>query len=538
MSKDERITYHPTICITQKCNLNCKYCYQHHDNRSMVFDTAKRCIDEIFQKDAADADRIEVNFIGGEPLLEYDLLKKLFEYTKVTYNKPFYFFATTNGTLLNENMKNWFIDHKYDFILGLSLDGDKETHDYNRSNSFNKIDIDFFRTTYPLQNVKMTLTEFSLKHFAKAVKYIHSRGFDFIGGVNLYEGTFDWSKDEYLYVLIPQLNELVEYYLVNPNQANQMFKKSLAGLEANNIRKPKKYCGIGTGTAFYDVDGTKQPCSYCTPMTFDSETLEKISKTDFSTPENFIDKDCFNNCYIYPICPHCSGANYLATGSFSKWDKSKCKIQKLIALFIADLEAKKVISDPKLYDKAKTYHTINAIKKIRELYLPDLEKIFKSAEEIERIKERIISAGEISKGNWRRRKWTADLNNCFIDYWIKKNYSVYCKTKGATGKEWLYDITICKQTEDSIDETYLVAESEWNLNEEDIWYDFQKLLLSNSNYKVMIFQQKTIEEQEKMFTDMTKQIKSYKKCNGIFILACYTKDYGYDFELVNCNNVN
>ena len=56
----------------------------------MVFDTAKRCIDEIFQKDAADADRIEVNFIGGEPLLEYDLLKKLFEYTKVTYNKPFY----------------------------------------------------------------------------------------------------------------------------------------------------------------------------------------------------------------------------------------------------------------------------------------------------------------------------------------------------------------------------------------------------------------------------------------------------------------
>lgn len=533
------ITYHPTICVTQKCNLNCRYCYQHHDEKSMPFETAKRCIDEIFQKNAVNADRIEVNFIGGEPLLQFELLKDLYEYTKATYRNDFYFFTTTNGTLLNDEMKSWFSEHKKTFILGLSLDGDKETHDYNRSNSFYKIDIDFFRNTYPLQNVKMTLTEFSLKHFAHNIKYIHSCGFNFIGGVNLYEGTFDWSKNEYLYTLIPQLSELVDYYLQHPSETNQMFKKMLANLEAKDSRKVRKYCGIGSGTAFYDVDGKKRPCSYCTPMTFDVEELEKIEKTDFSDDMNFVDMDCFNNCYIYPICPHCSGANYLATGSFSKWDRSKCKIQKLVALFIAELEAKRIIANPKLYDKTKTFHTIKAIENIRNHYLTEFMPYFEISKEIEKIKELINLAGKKSNGFWRRKKWTDDLNSCFINYWkIEKNFSVYCKTKGATGKEWLYDITICKQTNEYIDESFLVVESEWSIYDEDIWYDFQKLLLSNSHYKVMIFQQKTIEEQEKMFTDMTKQIKSYKKCNGIFILACYTKDYGYDFELVICNNVN
>ncbi len=529
------ITYHPTICVTQKCNLNCRYCYQQHDGKSISFETAKRCIDEIFQKDAVNADRIEINFIGGEPLLQFDLLKELYEYTKATYEKDFYFFTTTNGTLLDEGMKSWFSEHKKTFILGLSLDGDKEIHDYNRSNSFDKIDIDFFRNTYPQQNVKMTLTEFSLKHFARGIKYIHSRGFNFIGGVNLYEGTFDWAKNEYLYTLIPQLSELVDYYLQHSSETNQMFKKALANLEAKDSRKARRYCGIGSGTAFYDVDGIKRPCSYCTPMTFDGKTLEKIEKTDFSKNEIFVDMDCFNNCYIYPTCPHCSGANFLATGSFSKWDKSKCKIQKLIVLFIADLEAKKIIANSKLYDESKTYHTIKAIENIRNHYREEFMPYFETSKEIEEIKKLINDAKEISDRCGNNTDWTHNLNKEFITFAHNKDFKIYSKTQGSNWTEWLYDITICKQTGEYIDETYLVAESEWSLYDEDIWYDFQKLLLSNSKYKVMIFQQKSTEDQEKMFTDMRKQIESYKTCNGIFILTCFQEDYGYEFEIVDCN---
>ena len=533
MSNKQNNTYHPTICVTQKCNLNCKYCYQHHDDKTISFDTAKKCIDEIFQKDAVNADKIEINFIGGEPLLEYELLKNLFDYTKTTYNKPFYFFATTNGTILTEEMKSWFQNHKKNFILGLSLDGDKETHDYNRSNSFDKIDIDFFQKTYPLQNVKMTLTDYSLKHFAHNIKYIHSKGFNFIDGVNLYEGTFDWKKDEYLYTLIPQLSELVDYYLENPALSNQMFKKSLSQLEAKNCRKIKKYCGIGTGTVFYDVQGLKRPCSYCTPMTFDDAVLDKLSGTDFTKDENFVDIECYKNCYLYSLCPHCAGANYLATGSFSNWDKSKCRIQKLIVLFIADLEAKKIIQNPNLYDKFKTYHTIRAIQKIRELYYPEYKRYFELADEIKEIENVIISAGKKSDGCGSDKPWTKNLNVLFKKFADKHSCEIYNKT---LNKEWLYDITICKQSKGFITETLLIAESEWSIYVEDIWYDFQKLLLSNSKYKVMIFSRKNIAEQEQMVTDMKKQIESYKSCNGIFLLACFINGHGYEFEILSCDN--
>jgi len=109
-------------------------------------------------------------------------------------------------------------------------------------------------------------------------------------------------------------------------------------------------------------------------MTFSENEVSEIVKTDFTNDENFIDDDCFDNCYIYPICGTCSGANYLANKTFKERNKCRCKIQKLIALFIADLQAKRIEKNPKIYDDYQLYHTIEAIKKIRSLYLPEFEE--------------------------------------------------------------------------------------------------------------------------------------------------------------------
>jgi radical SAM protein with 4Fe4S-binding SPASM domain len=136
----------------------------------------------------------------------------------------------------------------------------------------------------------------------------------------------------------------------------------------------KKWCGIGTGTSFFDVDGRRYPCSFVTPMTFTQNELERILETDFSNDENFIDEECFNDCYIYPICPQCSGANYMVNKTFRKRNRSKCRIQKLITLFIADMEAKRIAKNPKRYDDTNLYYTIEAIKKIREAYLGMFEE--------------------------------------------------------------------------------------------------------------------------------------------------------------------
>ena len=95
---------------------------------------------------------------------------------------------------------------------------------------------------------------------------------------------------------------------------------------------------------------------------------------DFSNPRNAIDEDCFNNCYIYPICPTCSGANYLKNKSFKKRDRSKCRIQKLIALYSADLQAKRLLKNPESIDKERLYYTITAIKHIKELFYDEFKE--------------------------------------------------------------------------------------------------------------------------------------------------------------------
>jgi radical SAM protein with 4Fe4S-binding SPASM domain len=341
----------------------------------MSFVTAKTIIDWVFDNIPKCMNGIEFTFIGGEPLLEFDLIKDIVEYTySKNKSEKYIFYATTNGTLLTDKMKKWFHEHKDRFYLRLSLDGTKETHDYNRSNSFDSLDIDFFKKIWPGQGVKMTLSPFSLDHLAQDIKYIHSLGFDDIGGVNLFEGEFDWNKDEYIRILVPQLKELVEYYVENNTlRLEQMFDRRIDFCEAKN-RERKKRCGIGTGTLFFDVDGEKYPCTFITPMTFSCDEIAHVINTNFNDDGNFIDDECFSNCYIYPICPTCSGSNYMVNKTFKKRNRNKCQLQKLIVLFIADLQAKRIMKNKDYMNGDTLYYTIEAIKKIRELYLEEFKK--------------------------------------------------------------------------------------------------------------------------------------------------------------------
>ncbi len=370
------IRFSPSLCVTHSCNLDCVYCYQTHDNMNrMSFETACKSIDWIFANIPSDMSGVEISFIGGEPLIEFDLIKKIYEYTLVKYaNEHFIFYATTNGVLLNEDMKLWFSERKNNFVLGLSLDGTPDTHNHNRSNSYSKIDFEFFKNTWPNQGVKMTISEYSLKSLADNVIHIHNLGFKQIDGVNLFEGEFDWSDESFIKAIIPQLRKLVDFYVEHEDlMLDQMLGRRIDMCEAPN-RLKRKWCGIGTGTIFFDTDGTRLPCPFVTPMTFSNNELNDIMATDFENQDIFVDESCFNDCYIYPICPMCPGANYLVKKTFSQRDKSKCRMQKLITLYCADLQAKRLLKNPHIVPESQIYNTIEAIKKIRELFLPEFDE--------------------------------------------------------------------------------------------------------------------------------------------------------------------
>lgn len=112
----------------------------------MDFDSAKRAILDVFNETGFDG--VSIQFMGGEPLLAFPLIKDVSEWlwTKNIKN-PYSLFAATNGTLLNEDMKGWFTANKHRISLGLSFDGDVSAHNTNRSNSASLVDLDYFRDT-------------------------------------------------------------------------------------------------------------------------------------------------------------------------------------------------------------------------------------------------------------------------------------------------------------------------------------------------------------------------------------------------------
>lgn len=137
--------------VTEECNLRCKYCvysdYYPYTNSygssHMSFEVAKKAID-IYMNHIQSQRKFVLNkapfiaFYGGEPLLNYDLIKDVIEYVQTQYTDfNVTFTITTNGlSLENEDIANFF--KKHNVIICLSLDGYPENHDRNRVRSNGK----------------------------------------------------------------------------------------------------------------------------------------------------------------------------------------------------------------------------------------------------------------------------------------------------------------------------------------------------------------------------------------------------------------
>lgn len=131
-----------TLQITQKCNLQCKYCVysgkyknRSHTNKSMPLNIAIKAID-FFIEHSIGSPEIFVSFYGGEPILELDLIKECVSYIKIkSEGKRVNYSLTTNGTLLNRKAVEYFVEN--DFGILISLDGPKEIHNKERVYAFN-----------------------------------------------------------------------------------------------------------------------------------------------------------------------------------------------------------------------------------------------------------------------------------------------------------------------------------------------------------------------------------------------------------------
>lgn len=129
--------------IAHTCNLTCDYCFAKQGNFSgeralMSFEVGKRAIDFLIENSGTRRN-LEVDFFGGEPLMNFDVVKKIVEYARSVekeHNKNFRFTLTTNGMLIDDEVIEF--ANKECVNVVLSLDGRKEVHDSLRKTASGK----------------------------------------------------------------------------------------------------------------------------------------------------------------------------------------------------------------------------------------------------------------------------------------------------------------------------------------------------------------------------------------------------------------
>lgn len=120
--------------VAHTCNLNCSYCFaaqgKYHGERALMsFETGKRALDFLVENSGT-RKNLEVDFFGGEPLMNFDVVKRLVAYARSIEkgkNKNFRFTLTTNGVLLDDEVTEFANRECHNVVL--SLDGRKEVHD-------------------------------------------------------------------------------------------------------------------------------------------------------------------------------------------------------------------------------------------------------------------------------------------------------------------------------------------------------------------------------------------------------------------------
>ena len=239
--------------VAHTCNLNCEYCFasqgKYHGERALMsFEVGKRALDFLIENSGT-RKNLEVDFFGGEPLMNWDVVKELVSYARVQekiHNKNFRFTLTTNGMLIDDDVIE-FSNREMSNVV-LSLDGRKEIHDRLRVDYMGRGSYD---TIVP-----------------KFQEFVKRRG-----GKNYYmRGTFthnnvDFTEDIFHMADLGFTELSMEPVVCAPNDASALTEEDLPKLFeqyeilAKEMIKRKKN---GNGFTFYHymLDLTHGPCIY------------------------------------------------------------------------------------------------------------------------------------------------------------------------------------------------------------------------------------------------------------------------------------
>jgi len=324
--------------ITNACNLKCRYCYEiNKGSRYMPAEVAKKAISKYMLRED-DFDQVVIDLIGGEPMLAFDLVQELTEFAEQeekNWTKNYQIMASTNGTLLNEDRKQWLFEHRDKVVLCPSFDGMKKAHDYNRSNSYDEVvrNIPFFKETWPCQPVKMTINADVVDQIYEGILNIYSMGLTCFANM-VFEDVWGSPEEKArtLAIFEEQLERLVQYFsehveLTPPSTINLPIE-----LFVTEKDRYRRWCGSGRSMVAFDFEGREFPChryiSTSTTRPFQPEMVTSLD--DVVWP-------CYD-CPFFFACQSCEGYNWEVNGHPFHNTTYHCEFIKLQVLATAKLK--------------------------------------------------------------------------------------------------------------------------------------------------------------------------------------------------------
>ena len=335
--------------IAHTCNLNCSYCFasqgKYHGERALMsFEVGKRALDFLIENSGSRRN-LEVDFFGGEPLMNFQVVKDLVAYARgieKEKGKNFRFTLTTNGILIDDDVID-FANKECSNVV-LSLDGRKEIHDrfrvdYKGNGSFDKI-VPKFQKLVEARGGKNYYMRGTFTHanpdFLNDIKQMLDLGFNELSMEPVVCAAGDPSAltDEDLPVIMRQYEELAELMLKRDKEGKPFtFYHYMIDLEGGPCIY-KRISGCGSGTEYMAVtpSGDLYPCHQ-----FVGEENFRLGNiwdgvTNTEVRQEFA--DC--NVYAHPECRdcwarlYCSGgcaANaYHSTGSVTGVYEYGCKL--------------------------------------------------------------------------------------------------------------------------------------------------------------------------------------------------------------------
>ena len=316
------------LCLhaAHDCNLKCAYCFAKEggyrgERMLMPFETGAAAIDFLI-KNSGSRKNLEIDFFGGEPLMNFDVVKKITMYCREkehVYNKRFRFTLTTNGVLLNDETMN-FINEYMDNVV-LSLDGRKEINDRLRKKaggqgSYDQVLPKFLKLIEKRNHARYFVRGTYTRHntdFSEDVKHLAGLGFKKISVEPVVAPeTEDFAlKPSDADILCGEYEKLAEYMLISKNNDAFEFFHFNIDLEGGPCVK-KRVTGCGAGTEYMAVspDGKLYPCHQFVGM--DGFVLGDV----YNGIHNFSTRSSFarSNLYTKEKCAPCWAKYYCGGG--------------------------------------------------------------------------------------------------------------------------------------------------------------------------------------------------------------------------------